>query len=283
MTPDMDIRVLNIREVAQAVDWAAAEGWNPGLQDAGCFAFVDRAGFWGGFVEGRLVAVISVANYGEAFAFLGFYITAPEWRGKGLGLCLWNAALKHAGARVVGLDGVVGQQENYRRSGFEPAWRNIRFQGVPGPVRGAGAGLVEEIVTAPDAGIEALDRSVFPASRSGFWRDWLGAPGHLSIRVREGFETVGFGTIRPCRAGWKVGPLVATSDAAARRVLARLMQALPAGAEMVLDVPELNAQGVALARELGLEPVFETARMYRGQAPDLDVTRIFGVTTFELG
>jgi hypothetical protein len=61
------------------------------------------------------------------------------------------------------------------------------------------------------------------------------------------------------------------------------MQALPDGAEMVLDVPELNAPGVALARELGLEPVFETARMYRGAAPELDVSRIFGVTTFELG
>lgn len=283
MTPEMDIRVLNIREIAKAVDWAAAEGWNPGLQDAGCFAFVDRAGFWGGFVDGRLVAVISVVNYGEAFAFLGFYIVAPEFRGQGLGLRLWNAALEHAGARVVGLDGVVDQQENYRRSGFELAWRNIRFQGVPSDVSGAGEGLVEEIVTAPDAGIEALDRSVFPAGRPGFWRDWLGAPGHLSIRVRDGLETVGFGTIRPCRSGWKVGPLVAGSDAAARRVLARLMQALPDGAEMVLDVPELNAPGVALARELGLEPVFETARMYRGAAPELDVSRIFGVTTFELG
>ena len=283
MRPDMDIRILNIREVAEAVDWAAAEGWNPGLQDAGCFAFVDRTGFWGGFVGGRLVAVISVVNYGDDFAFLGFYIVAPDWRGQGLGLQLWNAALEHSGDRVVGLDGVVDQQENYRRSGFGLAWRNIRFQGVPSAVSGADAGLVEEIVAAPDAGIEALDRSVFPAARTGFWRDWLGAPGHLSIRVREGLETVGFGTIRPCRSGWKVGPLVATSDAAARRVLARLMQALPEGAEMVMDVPELNAPGVALAGELGLEPAFETARMYRGAAPDLDVARIFGVTTFELG
>jgi len=29
--------------------------------------------------------------------------------------------------------------------------------------------------------------------------------------------------------------------------------------------------------------VFETARMYRGAAPDLPVDRWFGVTSFELG
>jgi len=29
--------------------------------------------------------------------------------------------------------------------------------------------------------------------------------------------------------------------------------------------------------------VFETARMYKGPAPQLPVERIFGVTTFELG
>jgi hypothetical protein len=32
-----------------------------------------------------------------------------------------------------------------------------------------------------------------------------------------------------------------------------------------------------------MTPMFETARMYRGRAPDLPLDRIFGITTFELG
>ena len=52
---------------------------------------------------------------------------------------------------------------------------------------------------------------------------------------------------------------------------------------LLIDVPEPNAAGVALAERHGLVPVFETARMYRGQAPHEPVERIFAVPTFELG
>jgi hypothetical protein len=43
------------------------------------------------------------------------------------------------------------------------------------------------------------------------------------------------------------------------------------------------AAGRRLAERSGRSPVFETARMYAGPAPDEPVERIHGVTTFELG
>ena len=104
-------------EIALAVNWAAGEGWNPGLGDAACFDTVDRKGFLIGEVERAAAATISCLNYDERFAFLGFYIVRPDLRGRGYGLRIWNAAIAHAGARTVGLDGVVAQQENYRKSG----------------------------------------------------------------------------------------------------------------------------------------------------------------------
>jgi Acetyltransferase (GNAT) domain len=50
-----------------------------------------------------------------------------------------------------------------------------------------------------------------------------------------------------------------------------------------LDVPSINRNAVALAQDLGLVPVFETARMYTGAILPLRLERVFGVTTFELG
>jgi hypothetical protein len=55
------------------------------------------------------------------------------------------------------------------------------------------------------------------------------------------------------------------------------------GGEVFLDAPSINREAVALAQDLGLVPVFETARMYTGAIPSLRLERIFGVTTFELG
>jgi GNAT superfamily N-acetyltransferase len=139
----LSIRTMRPDEVALAVDWAAAEGWNPGLADAACFAVPDPQGFFIGELDGEPAATISVINYGASFAFLGFYIVRPDLRGRGFGLSIWNAAIAHAGARVIGLDGVVAQQANYRKSGFTLAYANIRYGGIVA-------------ATAPKAGVVAL-------------------------------------------------------------------------------------------------------------------------------
>ncbi|OUS38815.1 GNAT family N-acetyltransferase [Rhodobacterales bacterium 56_14_T64] len=284
MDQSYNMRVMAAQDRRTMVDWAAVEGWNPGLQDIACFAGVDPQGFWGGWIGDEMVSSISVVNYDPGFAFLGFYIVTQEWRGQGYGLQLWNRALDHAGNRVVGLDGVVDQQENYRHSGFELAYRNIRFGGVPRQIQAnAVVGLELCNVNVPEGVLLDMDRQVFPAERDTFWQGWLRAAGHATVQALQDGALVGFGTIRPCRAGYKVGPLVAQSRAVANAVLARMLESVPAGAEIFLDVPEPNSEAVALAQSLGLEPVFEAARMYRGTAPNIDVAKVFGVTSFELG
>jgi len=106
---DLRIRVMRPDEIALAADWAAAEGWNPGLADAACFATMDPGGFLIGELDGAPAATISCVNYDERFAFLGFYIVRGDLRGRGYGLRIWNAAIAHARGRTIGLDGVVAQ------------------------------------------------------------------------------------------------------------------------------------------------------------------------------
>ena len=88
--------------------------------------------------------------------------------------------------------------------------------------------------------------------------------------------------IRRCRKGNKIGPLVADDRDAAEAVLAALLTSAGSG-EIFLDVPSVNRDAMALAQNLGLAPVFETARMYTGPNPPLLMERVFGVTTLELG
>jgi hypothetical protein len=93
----------------------------------------------------------------------------------------------------------------------------------------------------------------------------------------------GWGLLRRCRSGWKIGPLQADSEEVAEALFTALAGEAATNEPVYLDLPEPNAGAVALARRHGMEPVFETARMYTGTAPVVPMERLFGVTTFELG
>ena len=281
MTDGFTIRAMRRDEIALAADWAAAEGWNPGLADAACFAAVDPGGFLIGELDGAPAATISCVNYDDRFAFLGFYIVRADLRGSGYGLRIWNAAIAHAGPRVIGLDGVVAQQQNYRKSGFQLAYANIRYGGAVTAPASPQAGIVA-LRDVPFALIEASDAAVFPAPRPAFLRAWIGTPGHVGCALMRDGRLAGWGVIRPCRSGRKIGPLVADDRTAAEAVLSALLEP-SGGGEIFLDVPAVNREAVALAQSIGLAPVFETARMYTGPIPPLRLERVFGVTTFELG
>jgi GNAT superfamily N-acetyltransferase len=278
---ELRIRTMRPDEIAIAVDWAAAEGWNPGPTDASCFASVDPGGFLIGEVDGAPAATVSCVNYDTGFAFLGFYIVRPDLRGRGYGLSIWNAAIAHAGGRTIGLDGVVAQQDNYQKSGFRYAYANIRYGGNPVALDAPRAGVLA-LADVPLAAVVADDATVFPAARLTFLRAWIGAPGHIGRALMRDGRLAAWGVIRPCRQGRKVGPLIADDRAAAEAVLAVLLADAGEG-EIFLDVPSVNRHAIALAQSLGLAPVFETARMYTGAIPPLRLDRLFGVTSFELG
>lgn len=272
-------RPMTASDLKQAVAWAAAEGWNPGRHDAECFRVVDPDGFIVGTADGEPVASISVVNYDDRFAFLGFYIVRPDWRGRGLGWTTWQAGLAHAGKRTIGLDGVVAQQDNYRKSGFALAYRNIRFGGSAQP--GEPSPGIVALSQVPFAALAAYDRPLFPAPRDAFLRAWIGQKEHVALGFMENGALAGFGVARPCREGCKIGPLFADRDAVADMLFAAL--SARSKGPLFLDVPEPNARAIRLAERHGLKPVFETARMYTGPAPAIDVARIYGVTSFELG
>jgi len=274
------VRAAGADGLAMMLDWAAAEGWNPGLRDAVPFLAADPEGFLIGEIEGEPVGCISVVRYAGDFGFLGFYIVRPQHRGRGLGLALWNAGMKRLEGRTVGLDGVVAQQPNYRKSGFVYAHANIRYGGQAALGRSDSAGIVP-LDRVPWREVAALDRLCFPAPRDRFLHGWVEQPGTRALAAIDGGRLAGYGAIRPCREGRKIGPLVAHDPAVAER----LFRALCAGGEgpVFLDVPAPNAEAARLATASGLAPSFETARMYRGPSPTLSLGAVYGITTFELG
>lgn len=286
MTDHYKIRILQPGEINTAVDWAAAEGWNPGIHDAKCFQSADPQGFLGGFIGDELIATISAVKYGQNFGFIGFYIVKAEYRGRGYGLKLWNAALASLGNRLVGLDGVFAQQENYRKSGFTLAYTNVRYQGIS-QIHNKADNAIVHLSEIPFAELAEYDQRHFSEQRSAFLKSWINQPGTVALAItddnqRSGHNLTGYGVIRPCREGYKIGPLFADNAALAERLFLQL-QSAAAGKPVFLDVPSVNAAGIALEQAHNMTPVFQTARMYKNGMLHLPVANIFGVTSFELG
>ena len=276
------VRTMRREELDTAIDLAAAEGWNPGLHDATAFWAADPEGFLVAEVDGEPAGCISAVSYEGGFGFIGLYIVLLHLRGHGVGRLLWAAGNERLTGHLVGLDGVPAQQDYYRRKGFTLAWQNARFGGAADPAGDASP----EIVPLQSVDAETLradDRRVFPAARDAFLDTWTSQPDATGLAWWEQDRLRGWGVIRPARDGHKIGPLVADGPTIAESLYDALTGAVPAGDPVYLDVPLPNDAARGLAAAKGLTPGFETARMYTGAPPDVELERVYGVTTFELG
>lgn len=275
-----DSSSTSTRAATTALAWAEAEGWNPGLDDGARFLTADPDSFLATVQDGDIVATVSSALYGNTYAFIGFFIVPPDLRGRGIGSALFDRALARAHGRVVGLDGVLAQQEYYERRGFVLAHRNVRWRTTGGGRRPAG---LADLPSVPLDELLAYDAGVFGTERERFVRAWIDRPpGHALAYARQG-SLAGYGVIRPCGSGAKVGPLFADDEDAAEALLTGLLATAGPGTDVFVDIPEANARARSLRAAREMEASFETVRMYENGRPPEDSQRVFGVTTFEFG
>lgn len=266
------IRQLTLPQIGTLLDWAADEGWNPGLADAAAFHATDPNGFIGAFAGDTMVAGIAAVAYDQGFGFIGLYICHPHWRGQGHGKAVWDAGLAYLGNRTIGLDGVPEQQGNYAAMGFVKAYESVRMSGTLTGQGGAGTVPAPAVTEA----MLALDAACFPAVRPAFLARWLSPPHRLLTVVRDG-DLAGYAVLRPCREASKLGPVFARDLAAATALLDQVE------GPVQIDVPAAQAGWIDLLTQRGFTPGFATARMYRGAAPLLAMGQVFAITSLELG
>lgn len=285
MVPELVMRAMTRAELDTLVDWAAKEGWNPGIHDADIFWQTDPEGFVAAELDGELIGGGSIVSYDGRFGFMGFFIIRPEHRSQGLGTKLWFHRRDRLISRlqapvVIGMDGVFAMQDFYAQGGFVLSHRDLRYEGVG--VSAAPTEFLVDLGEVPFAELARYDATHFPAPRERFLRAWIAQPGSRALAAVVDGALRGYGVIRSCRQGYKIGPLFAVDGATADALFSGLGDFAP-GAPIFLDVPENNPQALALAQRHGLREVFGCARMYYGPPPALPHQEIFGVTTFELG
>jgi GNAT superfamily N-acetyltransferase len=269
---DYRIERMSLSDVDVAIDWAACEGWNPGLNDAVCFRAIDPGGFFMGALDGRMIASGSAPIYDGQFAFIGLYIVEPAFRGKGYGLALTKAMFDYVGDRNAGLDGVEIMAERYARLGFRRAHRSARHAFRPT----SSVKVAEEIVPlarVPFAELAKYDRRHFFAPRDNFLKVWVTQPDVVALGFVDAGALKGCGVLRKCRNGHKIGPLFAEGLEIAESLFDGLCNHA-IGDSVFIDMPEPNPAAARLAAKRDMKPrlcLYPHVSPWRtGLAPSVD-------------
>ncbi|KAG0224942.1 acyl-CoA N-acyltransferase [Mortierella sp. GBAus27b] len=306
--------------------WANSEKWNPSTKGddiRDVYFKADNQGFLLGKLNGKPVAMISSIRYGDEQAWIGFYVALPEFRGNGYGLATFRKALEHAGhdRASVGLDGLLVQVENYKKSGFtEIAWQNERLNGsIEDLVKTQERDLVERIAKNQVAGLvdigdAQVDVDQLPLieerysglKRPQFVKDW--AKFHTNAPARrfgavllstDGSKdeksgkpvVLGYACVRPAEYSYRIGPLYAPTPEAAKQLLVKLAHDIhqaegrePFNVPLKLDIdaPDKNEEAIKLFEGYGWAHTFPSKRMWKGAVPKHDVTGVYGVNALEV-
>ena len=219
--------------------------------------------------------------YDDHFAFCGLYIVDPAYRGRGYGLALTKASLDYIGDRNAGLDGVEVMADKYRRLGYRTAHRSTRHVFRPQTEQTVETEIVP-LANVPFAELAAYDRCHFFAPREAFLRRWIDQSGGAALGFVDAGRLKGYGVLRKCRVGYKIGPLFADRADIAEHIARSLMARMP-GEQVQIDLPEANLAAVALAERFGFKMSFGCMRLYHGSPPALPIGRTFAVTSLEFG
>ena len=282
---DLKFRKLNLEGLKTLVQWAKEEGWNPGSNDAEVYWATDPDGFYGYFLEETLIAGGAIISYNNEFGFMGLFIVKPEYRADGIGRKLWYQRRDLLKSRLhpnssIGMDGVVAMQPFYEKGGFNISFKDERYEktGVKFLVDSNISNIKEEDLQE----IINYDKLCFGFNRPQFLIPWMNLPQNKNFKYKENNQLKGFCIVRKVENGFKIGPLFADDAGIAEELYKASLNSV-IGEALYIDIPMINQEAVQIVHKYNAKYVFECARMYHGSAPQIDMNKVFGITTFEFG
>ena len=279
------LRNLRLSELHTLVEWAREEGWNPGPNDADIFWNTDPDGFVGFFIDDQMIGGGAIISYEGKFGFMGLFILRPEYRGLGLGRDLWYLRRNRLIERLqkgatIGMDGVVAMQNFYAEGGFSLAYRENRYErrGAAYAISDSVSAIKEEEI--PD--VIAYDKIRFGFERSKFLIPWLENAEERKFRYSDQGIFKGYAVVRKAHVGYKIGPLYAENTDVAEALYKACLNSV-IDEVVSIDVPIINQEAMAMIKSYEANYIFECGRMYFGNQPSFDVSKVYGVSSFELG
>jgi ribosomal protein S18 acetylase RimI-like enzyme len=202
---------LTPEDVPRALALSAKVGWNQTADDWRLFVARGRVT---GLFEGPsgLIATAAVLPYDNGFGYISMVIVDPAWRRRGLARRLMGEcvdALRRE-RRAALLDATPAGALVYRDLGFVELATMERWEGEGGRVAEIGGAAVRLAPNELD-GLIAADAAAFGSERRFLLEDFLARPQSAAWRHDDSYLVM-----RQGHRAMQVGPLVASSDEAAR-------------------------------------------------------------------
>lgn len=258
----LSVRTMTVADVAFGMQLKDLEGWNQLRDDWERFLAWEPEGCFLAEYDGRPCGTTTTISYGDRFGWIGMVAVHREFRRRGIGRSLLNAALQYLDGRVncVKLDATPMGRPLYQTLGFVDEYPLERWEGVAAarPTDGARP-LSAELLDATCV----LDEGIFGADRSRVLRRYYAdeAVGKW-VALKDG-ELRGYVMIRPGASAWYAGPFVASDPLWAERLLRAALNHV-AGDPVYVDLVGVNPHVARILGEHGFRKTRELTRMYRG-------------------
>ncbi len=282
------IREMSEDELKLVITWAEAEGWNPGKFDSRSYFALDQKGHFLLQVGQTPIGAISVVRYDNYLSFIGLFIVRPEYRSKGYGKLLWDHAMRQIeGIKKTGLYAVPKEIPRYQKAGFKDRYHNFRYHQVSSQNIENSSHLSVRIKSSASffENLCDYDQLYFGHSRKNFFESLFKMPQTWAFVSLSNKKVNGYGVIRPCKIGYRIGPLYCDNIETAKDIFRMLLTNIP-GQNYIVDIPSTNTFGEVFANYFNLDrvPDSDTAAMFKGADPtEIDQSKCYGVCSLEFG
>ena len=283
--PDsVEIKLLSDVHLPEALRLTEQAQWNQTERDWRRLLQSPPRGCFGAFLDGRLIGTVTTVAYGTELAWIGMMLVDPDYRRRGLGTRLMQAALEHLqgiGVNSIKLDATPSGRPLYESMGFRPEGKVERWEGMGQPtVKKKWPAWDERVRPA----VYAFDRLAFGADRSPILASLIAdspvAP--LVVITPEG-QLEGFALARPGRRAFFIGPVVARGRETALALLDGMLGRL-AGEKVYLDFNTGFGLGSEVLADRGLVKQRDLTQMAFGPNSPAGISkRIFGLAGPEMG
>ncbi len=288
---NLSVRCMTPDDLNLVVDWCKEEGWNIGLYDFHMYYKLTLRGHLMFLYENEPIGAISIIQHSDDFLTIGPFIVKNGYRGKGYGSQIWQQAIALIEQEnyTVSLYSVPAQVDFYQKRGFQTKFKNKRWElfHENQTLIKEEAAPCEDFSSDNLLSVSQYDQSIFSISRQKIFEELLKISAVKGFVLKNEGLITGFGLIRPCVKGWRVGPLFANTPESAKIIFTKLLSVV-SDEKIIIDVPSANKFAQVFAEYFNLTAVSadDTEAMFTGNEPKQLLEHInenYGVFSLEIG